>query len=135
MIIYLDMDGTIADFYQGDWLADLKASNPRPYEVAKRLVNEEDLRRLTDKGYELGIISWLAKNSTKDFDKQVRKAKKSWLASNYPNTKFCEVHIVKYGTPKHKVANIKHQILVDDELKNRELWQGLALMPSDLQKL
>ena len=37
-VIVFDMDGTIADLYGVDgWLKDLRAENPRPYEVAKPL--------------------------------------------------------------------------------------------------
>lgn len=135
MIIYLDMDGTIANLYKGEWLADLIAKNPRPYEIADRLVDEEILQKLVEKGYELGIISWLAKNSTPEYDKAVRQTKKNWLKQNYPNIEFKEIHIVKYGTPKHKVANIKNQILVDDEEPNRKKWKGVAITPTELATL
>ena len=94
MIIYLDMDGTIANLYKGEWLTDLIAKNPRPYEVADRLVDEEILQKLVEKGYELGIISWLAKNSTPEYDKAVRHTKKNWLKQNYPNITFTEVTLL-----------------------------------------
>lgn len=135
MMIYLDMDGTIADLYKGDWLADIIASNPRPYEIAARLVEEETLLQLVNKGYEFGIISWLARNSSKEYDKQVRSAKKNWLKQNYPNITFKEIHIVKYGTPKYKVAKIKNQVLIDDEENNRTMWRGVALSPNEFLSL
>lgn len=134
MIIYLDMDGTIANLYKGEWLNDLINHNARPYINADRLVEEETLTRLVAKGYELGIISWLAKNSTKDFDNQVRKAKKQWLKENYPNIDFAEIHIIKYGTSKHTVAK-QSGILVDDEEPNRIKWKWLAIEPNELARL
>jgi len=129
MTIYFDMDGTIANFYKGEWLECLLAKNPKPYKDADVLVNENVLIQLMEKGYELGIISWLAKNSTKEFDKAVRQTKKEWLKTNYPNVTFSEIHIVKYGTPKYKVAKEKNGILVDDEKPNRDKWKGMAIEP------
>lgn len=127
--IYLDMDGTIADLYGVEnWLEDLIAGNERPYREAKRLVEETELAELVVDGYELAIVSWLAKNSNKEYDRKVRTAKREWLKANYPNIKFTEIHIVKYGTPKSTVANEKG-ILVDDETPNRKEWKGIAVDP------
>lgn len=127
--IYLDMDGTIADLYGVEnWLADLIAGNERPYREAERLVEEEELIKLVEDGYELAIVSWLAKNSNKEYDRKVRNAKREWLKVNYPNIKFTEIHIVKYGTPKSRVVNEKG-LLVDDEIPNRREWKGVAVDP------
>ncbi len=127
--IYLDMDGTIANLYGVEnWLADLIADNERPYREAERLVEEEELAELVADGYELAIVSWLAKNSNKEYDRKVRNAKREWLKENYPNIKFAEIHIVKYGTPKSRVVN-ERGILVDDEIPNRKEWKGVAVDP------
>ncbi len=127
--IYLDMDGTIADLYRVEnWLADLIAGNERPYREAERLVEEAELAKLVADGYELAIVSWLAKNSNKEYDRKVRNAKREWLKENYPNIKFTEIHIVKYGTPKSRVVN-ERGILVDDEIPNRREWKGVAVDP------
>ena len=126
--IYLDMDGTIADLYGVEnWLADLIAGNERPYREAERMVEEKVLENLVKLGYELAIVSWLAKNSSKEYDRKVRNAKREWLKENYPNIKFTEIHIVKYGTPKSRVVKEKNGILFDDEKPNRNEWKGLAI--------
>ena len=123
------MDGTIADLYGVEnWLEDLIAGNERPYREAERLVEEEELAELVADGYELAIVSWLAKNSNKEYDRKVRNAKREWLKANYPNIKFTEIHIVKYGTPKSRVVN-ERGLLIDDEIPNRREWKGVAVDP------
>lgn len=136
MNIYLDMDGTIADLYGVDgWLGYLLKEDEKPYKDAKILVKESVLLNLIKKGYELNIITWLSKDSSKSYDKKVRKAKKEWLKSNYPNIEFKEIHIIKYGTSKYKVAKDRNGILVDDELKNRKEWKGIAIEPQEIYRI
>lgn len=128
--IYFDMDGTIADLYAvPNWLNKLEAENPEPYEAAKPLCDLAQLGalccELQAEGWKIGIISWLSKTSSKNYDKLVRQAKKNWLKEFLP-IKFNEIHIVKYGTPKHSVAKDKNGILFDDEIQNCEKWKGMA---------
>lgn len=122
---YFDMDGTIADFYSVEgWLNDLISEKVRPYAEAKPLVNPENLKKIIEKlkaeGYNFGIISWTSKNGSKDFNKKVRKTKIEWLNKYFPDC-FSEIHVIKYGTPKYKVAK-NHGILFDDEERNRTKW-------------
>lgn len=134
--IYLDMDGSIANLYGVEnWLQAIINEETTPYEVAERLVDERALEALAQKGYTFGVISWTAKNGSKEYNKRVRTAKVQWLAKNFPNIKFEEIHIVKFGTPKYRVANIKNQILVDDEEPNRKAWKGLAIRPEELMSI
>lgn len=126
-MLVFDMDGTIANFYQvPNWLEDLKNYNPRPYEVAEPLYNMVLLKNilLTFKllGWKVAVTSWLSKESTKEFDKMVRTAKKEWLKNqDFP---YDEIHLVKYGTNKSRCTKNKadYQILVDDNADVRARW-------------
>lgn len=127
-IINFDMDGTIANLYGVDnWLDDLTNNDPRPYIIAKPLVNMQVLARtlnkLIKKGYEINIISWLAKNSNSEYDKKVTNAKINWLKNHLASVKFTNIFIIPYGTPKQTLAN---GILFDDEVGNRTTWYGVA---------
>ena len=126
--IWFDMDGTIADLYGVEgWLDMLLNENTKPYEIAKPLVNMRELakvlNRLIKKGWEIGVISWLAKNGTNDYNKKVANAKMKWLAKHLKSVKFAKIDIVEYGTPKQINRN---GILFDDEKQNRENWLGMA---------
>jgi 5'(3')-deoxyribonucleotidase len=74
----------------------------------------------------VGIISWLSKNSTPDYDAKVTEAKKNWLKTHLPSVEFDEINIVPYGTAKEKFAKTEKDILFDDEEKNRQNWTGEA---------
>jgi len=135
--IYFDMDGTIADLYAVDnWLPKLRAEDASPYAEAKPLVNLQALAHrlnaLQKKGYHIGIISWLSKNSTANYDAKVTEAKTAWLKNHLASVHFNEVTIVKYGTPKSEAVAIKNGILFDDEEKNRTEWVGTAYEPSEI---
>lgn len=122
--INFDMDGTLCDFYGVEnWLQYLIESNPFPYENAKPLVNMSVLARrlhtLQRKGYKVNVISWLAKNSTAEFDEAVTEAKKRWLQKHLPSVHFDNINIVGYGTPKNTIGC---GILFDDEEPNRNMW-------------
>ena len=125
--LVFDMDGTIADLYGVEnWLADLRAENPRPYVEAKPLYNMDILNSLLKllkaEGWGVVVTTWLAKDSTKEYDRLVREAKLAWLEKyNFP---YDEIHLVKYGTTKANCTRKKGglQILVDDNEKVRAVW-------------
>lgn len=131
MRICFDMDGTIADLYGVDnWLEKLIAYDESPYLFAKTLLNMSVLARMLNKlqknGYEIGIISWLSKNSTSDYNEKVTAAKQAWLKRHLKSVQFDFITIVDYGTDKNIVRMNDNDILFDDELKNRENWGGIA---------
>jgi hypothetical protein len=120
--IYFDLDGTLYDLYGvTDWLPRLLASDPTPYCEGAALVDlvalHETLCDLIAEGYTVGVVSWCAKGSTPEYDRMVRATKRAWIRENLPTAS--EVHIVRYGTPKHRIVNNKTSaILVDDEIGN-----------------
>lgn len=135
MTIYFDMDGTIADLYGVEnWLPKLRAEDASPYTEATPLTDMGNLQLLLailqNRGYKIGIISWLAKNSSKSYDKSVRKAKIEWLKAMLPEIHFDEMHIVKYGTRKDYVAKDKGGIIFDDDERVREKWRGESFNPN-----
>ena len=125
--LVFDMDGTIANLYGVEnWLADLRTYNPRPYIVAEPMYDMEMLVMLLEvlkcQGWRIVVTSWLSMESTTEYDKAVRVAKREWLEKyNFP---FDEIHLVKYGTTKANCTRHLggYQILVDDNEKVRQGW-------------
>lgn len=129
--IYFDMDGTIANLYGVEnWLENLRAENPMPYKKATPLLKLNQLAKILNnlqkKGYTIGIVSWLSKNSSKKYDLEVIRAKINWLKSHLASVNFDEIIIVPYGTPKENVVKFPKGILFDDEERNRKNWKGQA---------
>ena len=130
-VINLDCDGTFINLYGvNGWLDNIINEDVRPYREAKTMVRMSNLARLLNrlqtKGYVIGIVSWLAKNGTNDYNAKVTNAKKEWLHKHLTSVHFDEIHIVEYGTPKETVVNLPDGILFDDEKPNRENWLGIA---------
>ena len=138
-ILVWDMDGTLADLYGVEnWLPMLQAYDPTPYQVAKPLCDMEELARLIRlaqaKGIENRVVTWLSKDSTPEYDKRVRNAKREWLKENgFPYDHF---HGVKYGATKADsvrkyLGEDESAILFDDNAKVRAGWNlGMAVNPT-----
>lgn len=129
--IFFDMDGTIADLYSvNGWLDSIIARDAKPYKEAKVMHNMQALARVLNRlqreGNKVAIISWLAKNSTEEYDAKVTQAKQEWLSKHLASVRFDEVHIVKYGTAKQTFVHTTNDILFDDEEQNRNNWTGEA---------
>lgn len=130
MTIYFDMDGTLANFYGvNGWLEMLQNSDPTPYAIAEPLLDmvrlQEMLLAVQHRGIEVGIITWLSKTGTPEFNRKVSKVKKQWLAKYLPEIDFNELHVIKYGVPKNEIC-WDDGILFDDEQQNRTNWNGKA---------
>lgn len=135
--INFDMDGTIANLYgQIDWLECILTQDEKPYREAKPLVNMSALARVLNRlqreGYEICIISWLARTTTPAYDVAVTNAKVQWLQKRLPSVKWDRINIVPYGTPKYTLGE---GILFDDEAPNREAWGEGAYDVDDIIKV
>ena len=131
MTVYFDMDGTIAGLYQVEgWLNNLINEQTRPYREAKSLVDMRKLGKVLNtlqaEGYHIGIVSWLSKNGSEEYNERVTTTKINWLKTHLGAVEFDEIKIVKYGTPKQEVVNFPEGILFDDEEPNRNNWKGTA---------
>lgn len=140
--IYFDMDGTIAGLYQvQNWLSYLEREQTKPYREAKPMLDMralgKEIKRVQSLGYAVGIISWLSKESSLEYEKKVIKAKKDWLARHLGSITFDEIHIVSYGTEKSTCGS---GILFDDEQRNRKEWASsnglnLAFGPENILEI
>ena len=123
--IYFDMDGTFYDLYgYNGWLECILSEKTECYTHSKMLVDYDNfisiLIQLKEKGYKLGIISWLSKNATKEYQNKVRSAKTRYIKKYFSNI-FDEIHIIQYGKNKSQYCK-ENDILFDDELNNRSNW-------------
>jgi len=137
MTIYFDMDGTIADLYGVEnWLDYLINSDATPYKVAKPLINLNSLARVLNnkqkKGVKIGVISWLSKNGSDEYNELVTRVKIEWLKKHLKSVNFDEIHIVKYGTPKVQFKKNFADVLFDDECGNRAEWGENAFDVNDI---
>lgn len=135
-IINLDCDGTFINLYGvNGWLDDIINEDVRPYKEAKPLVNlawfARTIHELQNNGWKVNIISWTAKNGSKEYNKRVTETKIEWLEKHLPSVTFDNIHIVEYGTPK---TSLEKGILFDDEEHNRNEWNGIAFNEIDLIK-
>lgn len=124
--LYFDMDGTIADLYAvPNWLPKLRAYDSSPYEDAVPLVDMAELNeyimRLKQNGWHVGVVSWLSKVPTPEYDRAVSASKYLWLMRNLPTLD--EINFVSYGVAKQDaVASSENAVLVDDEEQNLRAW-------------
>ncbi len=140
-MLCFDMDGTIANLYGVEgWLEKLRAYDASPYLLAKPMCDMEELAGLLEiaqhRGIEVRVITWLSKESTKEYDDMVRIAKRAWLeAMGLPIDHF---HGVAYGATKADsvrryidIENGETAILFDDNAQVRKGWHmGEAIDPT-----
>ena len=135
--IWFDMDGTLNRFYDvPDWLPKLRSYDPSPYAEAEVMHNMSLLARYLNKlqkmGYRIGIISWLAKDSTYEYDRQVAEVKREWLQIHLGSVRFDAIHITSYGVPKELYMTASDDILFDDNEGIRNEWDGEAYEPDEI---
>lgn len=135
--IWFDMDGTIADLYgQAGWLADLENENERPYRNARPLGNMQALARILNRlnkaGWQIGIVSWLARGGSEEYGERVANAKREWLAKHLASVRFASVDIIPYGIAKQSGRN---GILFDDEDRNRKAWGEQAYAETEIRRV
>ena len=130
--IYFDIDGTFYNLYgYNNWLECILSENTDCYTKSDLLIDYDKfvsiLLQLKEKGYTIGIITWLSKNATRKYENKVRSAKYRYLNKNFSGI-FDEIHIIKYGTNKEKYCTNENYILFDDEEFNRINWnkKGIA---------
>jgi 5'(3')-deoxyribonucleotidase len=136
MKIWFDMDGTIVDLYGvKNWLPMLVAQDETPYAVAKPTVNLAQLAKLMNKaqrnGFEICIVTALAKGATAEYDTRVINAKKAWLKKHLKSVHFNEIRFVPYTYTKNDV-NTGADILFDDEERHLKKWTGKAFHASKM---
>lgn len=142
--ICFDMDGTLADLFGvEDWLDKIRVYDPTPYQTAEPLVDMAELacllRSLKNSGINVAVITWLSKEPNKQYDDEVRKAKRAWLKEyGFP---FDSLRCVAYGTPKHKIEEPRlkedeEALLFDDDARVRRDWNlGGAIDPTKVDIL
>ena len=137
MTIWFDMDGTLNRFYDvPDWLPKLRSSDPSPYAEAAVNLNMSLVARYLNKlqklGYQIGIISWLAMNSTSKYDEAVDTIKRKWLENHLHSVSFDFIHITEYGIPKQSFKNSDDDILFDDNEAIRNDWGNESYEPAEI---
>ena len=126
--IWLDMDGTFVDLYGvKDWLNELNNKSVKPYADAKSLYNDLDLMAvlacLKGKGYNIGVISWGARNCDEEYLRNIRNTKIEWLNDRGYDLILDKIVVTAYGITKADTCRkFGRGILVDDEERNRDEW-------------
>ncbi len=115
--LIFDMDGTIADLYGIEgWLEKLRSEDTSPYLEAKPLYDMDTLSVILDifrgLGYRIMVVSWGSMGATREYNREVKRAKLDWL--NNHGFPYDEVHVIKYGTPKQNFIKDDLSILIDD---------------------
>ena len=135
--IFFDLDGTLVDTYKDpNWLKKIENEDVSLFEEAKPLIKQKHLldliEKLQDKGYKIGIISYLPWYASNRYKAEVKKAKEDYIKSKFSKINFDKIHIIPYGIPKDTFAD-KGDVLIDDDPKFRKAWsKGKAYTHEDL---
>lgn len=127
-ILYLDMDGTIANLYGLDnWLERLLNEDKTVFIDCEPLITEKQLLTLYPlEKYDIRILSMTPKNATQAYCESVREQKNVWLDKYFPRLQ--KRLYMAYGYNKN-LKNSKNAMLIDDNDKIRANYKGIALYP------
>lgn len=123
--IYFDLDGTLYPLYQDPkWLERLLAEDETVF-AGGCLYDKDELAdtimSLQSKGYEIGVITWLPKDATAEYEKRCAQVKREWVREYLPMVS--DFNAVSYGKPKQQFAKRAETIiLVDDDDRVRAMW-------------
>jgi len=127
-VLVFDMDGTIANLYGVEgWLEALRAEDATPYAVAEPMYNMDVLGTILKYfrllGWKIAVTTWLAREASDNYNKEVEDVKRAWLAKyNFPVDIFTAQ---VYGTDKEEATKKigGYQVLVDDNADIRKAWK------------
>ena len=127
-IVYLDMDGTIANLYGiKNWLEQLENEVEGLFLNCEPFLTENELKNyFPTEEFELRICSMTPLNATKEYCQVVIKEKNEWLDKYFPSITH-RVYMA-YGHNKNLKNSVNH-ILIDDNETIRNSYKGLALFP------
>ena len=128
-VVYLDMDGTIANLYGiENWLARLRNEDSTIFTECETLISEKALFDLYPvEKYEIRILSMTPKKATKRYSMSVIAQKNEWLDIHFPHIK--KRIYLPYGHNKN-LKNSANKILIDDSEIIRNNFRGIALAPA-----
>lgn len=130
-IVYLDMDGTIADLYSiKNWLYRLRHEDPTIFLECKPMITEDKLLRLFPaEEYEIRAMSMTPDGASASYCINVAKQKDAWLDKYFPS--ITKRIYRAYGHNKN-LRNSVNAILIDDSERIRNSWKGIAIDPAEL---
>lgn len=125
--IYFDMDGTVYGLYQlKNWLRMLEEEREEVFSIGSPLVDMDSLCKMANKmmanGFTFGIITWLPKDATHEYEMRCARVKEEWKNRFMPFVS--EFHAIPYGVPKHEMVTVKNHtvVLFDDNAEVRKDW-------------
>lgn len=130
-IVYLDMDGTIADLYGiENWLPRLRNEDETIFLECRPMITEADLlKSFPADEYEIRVLSMTPLGATAEYCKNVAKQKDAWLDKFFPS--ITKRIYRAYGHNKN-LRNSANAILVDDSEPIRNSWRGIAINPAEM---
>ena len=128
-IVYLDMDGTIADLYgQQAWLQQLELETEGLFLKCEPFITEAILYEYFPvEKYELRICSMTPPNASKKYCQMVIAEKNQWLDKFFPTIQM-RIYL-PYGLDKNLNDESIYHVLVDDNEKIRKSFKGVAISP------